>query len=514
MTLGRAVARTVSEARTSLENPSRPLTDASLTEVLGGVVLDAGVPVTPYGALSMPAVYRAVTVVCGVSAALPIHPYDRKTKVQAESTLLDDPHPEMTAYDVWFAAYAAKALWGNGFLQKIRNAGGQVVELWPIRPHRVVDVERKKPTPGNPGGKVFSIIGDDGRGYERTTYDILHLPHMSIDGVKGISPIAMAAQGIGLALAAKRSAARFYGRGAQMAGVLQTDRRLDEDQAKALKRRWKELHGGPENAGDVGILDSGAKFFPLTMPFKDAQHLESRQFEVYEICRMYGVPPFLMFETQKSTSWGTGLEQQALGFISFDLHPVWLAPTEQRITKELLPPAQKASYSLEGLLRGDSTARAMFYRIMREVGAFSANDIRALENRPPVDGGDTYLQPLNMAPLGTEFAPPGGGDQSGDNGDTQDGEPADGADTAGRAADDVDTLLKRANGVGILARTGFDANRSREVMGLPDIPYLPVRPVTVQPIAAAEGGQADPTNDPAVDPNADPTGDSATNSED
>lgn len=401
MTLGRAVARTVSEAR-SLENPSRPLTDASLTEVLGGVTLDAGVAVTPYGALSMPAVWRAVTVVCGVSAALPLHPYDRRTKVQADSELLEDPHPELTPYDVWFMGYAGKALWGNGYLQKIRNGAGQVVELWPVRPHRVVDVERKKPTAGNPGGKVFSIIGDDGRGYERTTHDILHLPHMCVDGVKGMSPISAAAQGIGLALAAKKSAARFYGRGAQMAGVLQTDRRLDEDSAKALKKRWRELNSGIENAGEVGILDSGAKFAPLTMPFKDAQHLESRQFEVYEICRMYGVPPFLMFETQKSTSWGTGLEQQALGFVQFDLHPTWLAPTEQRVTKELLPRAQKASYSVEGLLRGDSQARAQFYRIMREVGAFSANDIRALENRPPVEGGDTYLQPLNMAPLGSE----------------------------------------------------------------------------------------------------------------
>ena len=123
---------------------------------------------------------------------------------------------------------------------------------------------------------------------------------------------------------------------------------------------------------------------------------------------MFGVPLFLLMETAKSTSWGTGLEQQALGFVIFDLNPTWLTPTEQRIAKELLPAGIEAKYAVQGLMRGDSRARAEFYRVMREIGALSANEIRDLEDRPPVEGGDTYLQPLNLAPLGSTPQPDSG----------------------------------------------------------------------------------------------------------
>jgi HK97 family phage portal protein len=167
------------------------------------------------------------------------------------------------------------------------------------------------------------------------------------------------------------------------------------------------------------VLDSGASFKPITMPNTDAQFLESRQFQVVEVARMFGVPPFLLMSTEKSTSWGTGLEQQAQGWVTFDLAPTWLAPTEQRITKELLPADQYAKYALQGLLRGDSSSRATFYRAMRDIGAFSANDIRALEDMPPIVGpeGDAYLQPTYMAPLGSDPLDPDGPDTEGSSND-------------------------------------------------------------------------------------------------
>jgi HK97 family phage portal protein len=160
---------------------------------------------------------------------------------------------------------------------------------------------------------------------------------------------------------------------------------------------------GYQNSHEIAVLDSGAAFHPVAMPNKDAQFLESREFQVVEIARMFGVPLFLLMETAKSTSWGTGLEQQALGWVTFDLGPMWLTPTEQRVTKELLPANEYASYRLTKLLRGDSAARATFYRAMRDVGAWSANDILDHEDMPPLPGpeGDLRLQPLYMAPLGT-----------------------------------------------------------------------------------------------------------------
>lgn len=393
----------------SFEMPSTPITSAALVEWLGGEPLDAGVAVTPASSLNMSAVWRSVVVTSGVAAALPLHGYEAGSKNRVESTLLSDPHPEMTDLEVWRLMYGHRLLWGDSIAQKLRaRAGGPVRELWPVSPWRVLRIERVKPTEANPGGKEFDIVDDAGVLHRAlTTRDIFHVPGFSTDGVRGRSVISHAAQGLGLALAAEKSAARFFGRGAQLSGVLETEQRLEQDQADALKERWNAKVGGVHNSHEIAILDSGAKFKPLTMPYRDAQLLESRRFAVSEVARWFGVPLFLQFETEKSTSWGTGLEQQAQGWVTFDLYPQWLAPTERRITKELMARREYAKYSVEGLLRADSKARAEFYRVMREIGAYNADEVRDLEDRPPIPGGagQTYLQPGNMQPLGTPVKP-------------------------------------------------------------------------------------------------------------
>ncbi|MFI2314093.1 phage portal protein [Streptomyces sp. CB00072] len=390
------------ENRASLENPATPLTSSSLAELLGGgAPLESGVTVTETGSLRMPAVWRAVSVVANVSAALPLHTYTVGTKDKVAVDLLEDPHPELTRFELWRLVYVHRLLWGNAYLQKITNGAGAVVQLWPVRPDRV-QVDRERPDETNPSGKVFWIQTEDGARVRRTPKEILHLPALGYDGVTGCSPIRAAAQGIGLGIAAEKSAARLYGSGNMISGVLQTEQRLNPEQAAALKAGWRARYGGSQAASDVAILDSGASFNPVTMPYKDSQFLESRMFQVTEVSRMFGVPPFLLMATEKSTSWGTGLEQQAQGFVTWDLAPTWLTPTEQRVTKELLPKTMYAKYALGGLLRGDSAARATFYRAMRDVGAYSANNILALEDQPPITGpeGDMRLQPLYMAPLG------------------------------------------------------------------------------------------------------------------
>lgn len=391
------------DRRASIENPAVPLTSPSLTTLLSGTPVESGVAVTETSALHMPAVWRAVAVIANVSASLPLHTYAVGTKDRKTAKLLDDPHPELTKFELWRLLYVHRLLWGNGYAQKVRNNAGQIVQLWPIRPDRV-RVDREKPSEANPSGKVFWIRDDNDVVRRRTTNEILHLPALGYDGVTGCSPIRAAAEGIGLGIAAEKSAARLYGSGNMISGVLQTEQRLTAEQAAQLKASWKAKLSGIESAHDIAVLDSGASFHPVTMPYKDSQFLESRQFQITEIARMFGVPLYLLMETQKSTSWGTGLEQQAQGFVTWDLAPTWLTPTEQRVTKELLPKTQYAKYQLGGLLRGDSQARAVFYRAMRDTGAFSANDIRDLEELTPIEGpeGDMYLQPMSMAPLGSD----------------------------------------------------------------------------------------------------------------
>ncbi|MFI8531795.1 phage portal protein [Streptomyces aquilus] len=403
------------QVQRGLESPAQPLTSAALAEFLGGAQSDAGVPVTETTALRASPVWRAVSLIAGVSSALPLPVYRKGTRDKETSELLETPHPDLTPVELWRFAYTYRVLWGNSYIQKLRSGAGQVKELWPVSSDRV-QVDREKPSDGNPSGKWFYVTDDWGTQHVLTPRDILHIPGLGYDGLTGCSPVRLAAQGIGLAQAAEKSAARLFGNGNMIGGVLQTEQRLDADQAERLKARWKAKMSGVHNSHEVAVLDSGASFKPVAMPNTDAQFLESRQFQVVEIARMFGVPPFLLMSTEKSTSWGTGLEQQAQGWVTFDLNPTWLTPTEQRVTKELLPPSLYANYQMGGLLRGDSAARATYYRAMRDVGAYSANDVRALEEMPPLPegtGGDVHLQPMYMAPLGSNPLNPDGDQPTG-----------------------------------------------------------------------------------------------------
>lgn len=388
--------------RRTLENPAVPLTSATLLDWLAGPPAASGKVVTPRSALAMSAVYRCTALISGVSASLPLPVFVTGTKDPAPAPLLAKPHPELTRLELWRLTYAHRCLWGDSFVQKVRSRAGQVKELWPITPDRA-SVERRRPTDANPSGKFFTVTDDWGSVWaDLTPREILHIPGFGYDGLRGMSIIGLARQAIGLGLAAEEFGARLFGSGNLMSGILKTDQQLKEPQADALKKRWRAMVSGLDKAHDVAVLDSGASFQPVSMPAKDSQFLESREFGVEDVARFFGVPAFLLGLTSKSTSWGTGLEQQAIGWVKFDLQPQWLAPTEQRISMELLPDGQEVRYNVNGLLRGDSKARAEFYRVMRESGAFSANDIRDLEDLPPVEGGDMRLQPLNFAPLGSD----------------------------------------------------------------------------------------------------------------
>lgn len=405
----------------SIENPNLPLTPTRLLEVLGsGTSTDAGVSVTEEGSLAMSAVWRGTSLISSLGGALPLHVYDVKTNVKASSPLLDNPHPDLTPYELWKLNYVHRCLWGNAYQQKIKDNMRRTRWLYPMSPWRMKVGKARKPVPENPTGKVFAFTDDDGAEHVLTPNEVLHIPGLGYDGVCGVSPIRMAAQAIGLALAAEKSAAKLFGSGNMLSGILQTEQRLTQEQAETLQDRWRSKFSGADRAHSVAVLDSGAEFQSMTMPSADAQMLESRDFEVTELARFFGVPPYLMFQTERSTSWGTALEQQATGFVKFDLHPQWLAPTEQRVTKELLASDRRAKYAVEGLLRGDTMARAEFYRVMREIGALSANDIRELEDQPRVGPeGDVLLQPMNMVPLGTlpqRDTPAGGGGGTGGGG--------------------------------------------------------------------------------------------------
>lgn len=395
--------------QTNPENPSTPLSPTGLAEWLGlaGPRSAAGIDVTPTSSLTMSTVYRCVSLIASQALELPLQPYRRGTYETVTSPLLDDPHPEYPPGELWRLMQVHRALWGNAYAQIIRDEMGQPVKLWPLMPWRV-RVGRTEPVPdlpgrpgtGNPSGKWFEVTGDDGVRHPLTPRQVFHVPHLGYDGTVGLSPVAMARQAIGMGLAAEEYAAKLFGSGTLASGFISTEAQLDKVTSDRLKERWREQMLGRYQQHDVGVLDAGAKFNQLTMPNTDAQFLESRQFQVPEIGRFYGVPAFLLFATEKSTSWGTGLEQQSIGFSTYDLGPTWLSPLEQRVSKELLLPSHEARFDRSRLLRGDSAARSARAAAMRTHGGFTANEIRAEEGRGPIAGGEVALQPLNMGPLG------------------------------------------------------------------------------------------------------------------
>ena len=392
--------------RNSLEDPLVPISSERIAEVLGATPTDAGVDVTPSKSLAMSAVWRAVNLLAGTLGSLPLHPYRKLASGGRElvtsgqaAQLLDNPHRDMTPFELWELVMAHVLLWGNAYLWLVRDQNNKPLFFEGIHPSRV------KPGRTSDGTKVYAIDGgkivatDVRLESSRVVGELLHIPGFSVDGIVGLSPIAMARQGIGLALAAEQYGAKLFGSGSLATGVLETDRKLTEDQANAVMTRWKTKRAGMKSAHEVIVLDSGAKFHQLTIPPVEAQFLESRRFQVSEIARMFGVPPHMLMDTEKSTSWGTGIEQQSIGFVVYTLRP-WLTRIEQRVTRVLKPEPVYARFSVEGLLRGDSKQRADFYRSMWEIGALSTNDVRALEEQEPVEGGDVRYVPLNFGALG------------------------------------------------------------------------------------------------------------------
>jgi HK97 family phage portal protein len=392
----------------TLESPQFPLSSNGILEALHIPFTTASsVYVDEKRSLTMPAVYRAVNIIASGVAGLPLLAYKAdspdpesvripQTSGQA-ADLLRTPHPDLTSFEVWEIVVAHMALWGNAYLHKLRDGAGVVRELWPIHPSQV--------TPGRASDmtKVYKVTTNQ----DETAFSdlqILHIPGFGYDGIAGVSPVRLARQGIGLAIAAEEFGARLFGSGALAGGVLTTDQRLTQEQADALKTRFKAKVSGLQNAHEVAVLGSGAKFQAMTIPPDDAQFLESRSFQIEEVARIFGVPPHLLMSMEKSTSWGTGIEQQTLGFVKFTLQP-WLTRIEQRVSKVLQPNNVQAHFSLEGLLRGDSAQKSAFYESMWNLGALSTNEIRAREGLPPVADGDVRYRPMNFAPLGAEPEP-------------------------------------------------------------------------------------------------------------
>jgi len=224
--------------------------------------------------------------------------------------------------------------------------------------------------------------------------DIVHIIGMSYpEHPVGMSVIEHARNSIGLGLAAEMFGSRFFGNGAHMAGVIEVEADLDKEKARGLKESFTASHGGVQNSHAVGVLSGGAKWTPISVAPEDAQFLGTRAAQTLDIAMLFGVPPHMLGQVDKTTSWGTGIEQQSMGFLTYTLS-AWLGRIEEAWSA-MLAKGQLARFDVNALLRTDEAGRYAVYSSARAAGILTRNEIRARENYPPVDGGDDIDAPLN-----------------------------------------------------------------------------------------------------------------------
>lgn len=391
----------------SRDKPTNSTNGSAYRFLFGGS--NSGKAVNERSAMQMTAVYACVRILSESIAGLPIHVYqytDSGSKEKAIKHPLyrlihDEPNPEMTSFVFRETLMTHLLLYGNAYAQIIRNGKGEVVALYPLMANRMsVDRDDK--------GHLYyqyQMQESDAPTMKNGTVilkpsDVLHVPGLGFDGLVGYSPIAMAKNAIGLAIATEEYGAKFFANGATPGGILEYPGTVKNPEA--VRESWTKGFSG-NNSHKVAVLEEGMKYTPISISPNEAQFLETRKFQIDEIARIFRVPPHMVGDLEKSSF--SNIEQQSLEFVKYTLEP-WIVRWEQSINRALLSESEKAAYfvkfNVDGLLRGDYQSRMNGYATARQNGWMSANDIRELENldRIPAElGGDLYLINGNMTKL-------------------------------------------------------------------------------------------------------------------
>ena len=370
----------------------------------------SGEYVTVENALSVAAVLSAFTILMEDTSSLPLITYRRLERGKERDVnnplyvlLHDMPNPEHTSMVYREFIMGHLLGWGNHFSQKIWDKRGILRELWPLRPDRMV-VSRKD------GQRIYTYTEQNGNKRIFRQEEIWHIPAFGFDGLVGYSRITLARNAIGLSMAAEKYGSKFFANDATNGTIYRHPGQLGDVAYGRLKESINE-HATVENSHKPIILEDGMSIERLGIPPDDAQFIETRKFQLGEIARMFRVPGHLIGDLDRSTSWGTGIEQQELGYLSHTLRP-WLKRIEQGAQKDLLLDKERKSIVIEHLvedfLRTDTTARMAAYVQAIQNGIMTRNEARERENMNPIDGLDEVLMPLNMTTVGAD------GDGSGD----------------------------------------------------------------------------------------------------
>ena len=341
----------------------------------------SGIAVTPKNSMQLSAVFGSVRILTDGVSTLPVESDQVGELPWLTQPSMSDPFLDMS--DVLGQIMVSLLHAGNAFVATPRNPAGKIIELTVLDPAQVKKIAPER------GMVAFEV---QGVGRRFTPFEIAHVPGMMLPGALiGIAPLDYARETVGLGLAAQKFGAGFFGNGANPSGLIEVDGPLSDEDAVRLRRRWKQLHSGSESQG-VAVLTKGATFKQLTVSPEQAQFLATRQFQVPDIARFFGVPPHLLQDASGSTSWGSGLAEQTQNYVTHSLRP-WVERVESfltRLVRSDVPAAGRVSLSLDHLLRGDFNSR-----VANAVSAVGAGILTVDEGRQIVDP--------RLAPLGPGF---------------------------------------------------------------------------------------------------------------
>ena len=353
-------------------------------------------------ALSISTVFAAIRAISEDIAKMPVHIFrtEGENRVPQPRHRLDtllnfSPNPLMDAMSFRETIIAHAQGWGNGYAEIVRNAAGEAVQLWPLRPDRV----RIKKT--DDGRLIYEWTNEKGGTQKIDGRDVFHVHGLGFDGLVGYNVIQYARETLGLAAATEKFGGTFFGNGCNQSGNLRHPQTLSKPAQQRLREQIEQTHQGVANAHKLLILEEGMEFVSNIVAPEQSQFLQTRQFGVIEICRWFRIPPSKVQDLNKSTF--NNNEQQNINYVTDSLTS-WIKRFELEIWNKLLTEAEQlqgfyAKHNVASLLRGDVKARGLFYKIMWSLGAFSTNEIRAFEDMNPIDGGDQHFVPLNHTPI-------------------------------------------------------------------------------------------------------------------
>lgn len=382
-------------------NPSDPETWVRL----GGILPSAsGIDVKPETAMRMTAVYGCVRLLSESVAGLPLQTFSKlgnTRRAHPADDWIKQPNREYTRFRFWQEMMVGLLLDGNG-LAEIQRVGRKIVAMWPM---------------WSPAVK----IDRDENGYRRykigerflTDFEVLHIQGLTLPGSeRGLSPIGdyVAKNAVGLGLAAEMYASSLYSNDATPGGYIKAPSVKSEKEANLLKEQWLKSHRGVDKLRAPAVFGGDAEWKQVAFEPEATQLVESRGFQVEEICRIYGVPPHMVASVERSTSWGSGIEQQGIQWVTYSLRP-WLERIEQAINPLLVRPSFVkpeaelfCKFNVEGLLRGDFKSRMEGYEVGIRTGLYTPNRCLALEDEAPYEGGDKHYMDLNKYAI--EDGPP------------------------------------------------------------------------------------------------------------